>query len=153
VSLGTAPAQIYGSSVALEPDQSRTIQPGDFAIIHVKSRAVVHLAAGTYRFHMLAMEPQARVVADGPVRLIVANQLVDRGSLQGFEGSAVTFFGASEIVLGSGAVGALTAQNALVVVRGAFSSGRMLAWDLLVDAARVLTCNSSYAVAAPPGQN
>ncbi len=102
---------------------------------------------------MLALEPQARLVADGPIRIIVNNQLVDRGNLQGFEGSAVTFLGASEIVLDSGAVGEFTAQNAAVVVRGAFSVGRLLAWDLLVDAARVLTCNSSYTVTAPSGQN
>ena len=64
--------------VRLEPNQTRTIAPGPYGTLSVKSGAKVFLRSGTYSFDTIELEPNGRLVADkssGPVYIYVRVRL------------------------------------------------------------------------------
>jgi hypothetical protein len=73
--------------VMLEPDQKRTLAPGSYAAVSVKSRATLTLKSGDYYFDALhALEPQSTIVVDTrnsllPVRIFVKSALTFRGRI------------------------------------------------------------------------
>jgi RHS repeat-associated protein len=70
--------------VILEPDTLRSITPGGYGRVHVKSRARLTLAAGIYYFDELTLEPQAILeIQNGPaaVSIYVRTRLIHRGAI------------------------------------------------------------------------
>jgi hypothetical protein len=68
----------------LEPGQLRTLDPGRYGTIAVKSRAVLTLRSGTYHAEQLQVEPQATITLDeasGPVTLYVRGGIIYRGRI------------------------------------------------------------------------
>jgi hypothetical protein len=42
-----------------EPDTTLTLSPGSYGSVHIKSRSVLNLSAGTYYMNSFLTEPQA----------------------------------------------------------------------------------------------
>jgi hypothetical protein len=54
------------TDVILEPDQTRSIAPGAYANVNVKSRATLRVASGTYYIDAFNTEPLAKIALEGP---------------------------------------------------------------------------------------
>jgi hypothetical protein len=74
------------TDVRLEPDQHRTLSPGRYRTVSIKSRSDITLGAGNYFIDSLdVLEPQAIIKVDtsaGKVKLYVTSSLTFRGALQ-----------------------------------------------------------------------
>ncbi len=69
-------------AVSLEPDVVRSLEPGNYGLLAVKSRAHLKLHRGTYRFEDGAVEPDAYLDIDntaGPVFLYFRGSLIFSG--------------------------------------------------------------------------
>jgi hypothetical protein len=79
-----------GQPVSLEPDQIRTLAPGSYGSLNVKSRARLKMSAGDYAFTNGFVEPQAVLEindATGPVRLFFDQGFTFRGIVQALGGA------------------------------------------------------------------
>jgi hypothetical protein len=94
-----------GVTVSLEPGQSRTLAPGAYGTVIVKSHATLSLSAGAYRFASLDAEPQSVVnVSKGatPTSIYVtAGDVILRGAFVDPAGGTQDFLVGN---LGSGTV-------------------------------------------------
>ena len=68
-------------NIHLEPDQYMTVGPDSYGSVNIKSRAELVLLPGVYYFDTLIIEPQASLIAAGPVEIIVRTQLINRGAI------------------------------------------------------------------------
>jgi hypothetical protein len=121
----TASFPALTENVNLEPDQTRSIDPGAYASVTAKSRSSLLLRSGIYYLDSLGIEPQARVVLDqsaGPVFLLIRNQFDPKGSFRDSTGALtnafVTVFGTQSVVMESAYRGTIVAPNAAVTFRG-----------------------------------
>jgi hypothetical protein len=135
-----------GAAVDLQPDRSRTLAPGAYASVHVKSRSTLSMTGGTYYLDSLTMEPQARLSVDTSADLVV---VYVRGELNM---KAVTVVGSVEkfavIYLGTGTAfleapfsGMLLAHQGgirLAPVGSAGFTGSFFAKDVNVEARTVV---------------
>jgi hypothetical protein len=74
-----------GANVTLPPDTARSLAPGNYGNVVVFSRSTLTLAAGSYVFSRLQMEPQSRVVlqnANAPVVIYIRDELIYRGRIE-----------------------------------------------------------------------
>lgn len=74
-----------GADASLEPDRERSLEPGRYRNVSVKSRSRLLLRSGIYYLDALGVEPDAKLVLStrsGPVYLYIKNQLTFRGSVQ-----------------------------------------------------------------------
>ena len=106
-------------AVDVEPGLQRTLAPGAYSDVVVKSRATLSLKTGTYFFNSLDLEPQAKVSTTsktGPIIIYVRQGLIFRGSFseQGGGVPRVFVFGTSMVSLEAPFLGTLVAPNALV---------------------------------------
>jgi hypothetical protein len=62
--------------VSLEPNQQRTISPGNYGAVTIKSGAKLVLLPGTYFFTSLDLEPQGRIQTGGATTLDVRDSVV-----------------------------------------------------------------------------
>lgn len=144
-SLDLCRATFTGTSngdVSLEPDQSRTLVPGQYGNIVVKSRATLRLPPGIVEISSLDLEPSSTLVvsATQPTLLLVSGSVIWRGT-----GSAPLFLG----VFGSGTTfiespfsGSLVQPAGSVVIRaltGPSLVGQVFAKNVSVDAHAIIT--------------
>ena len=132
-----------GGDVSLEPDQTRPpLAPGSYHAVTAKTRAVLPLAAGTFFFDSLDIEPLATLnVSAGPVFIYVATSLLLKGNIQAGQQDQkffIGFFGTSQVSLESAFTGTIVAPNAMLrfaPLNGAGSfTGQFFARDINVEA-------------------
>jgi Trypsin/Thrombospondin type 3 repeat len=81
--------------VRLEPNQTRTLAPGPYGTLSVKSQATVFLRSGTYSFDTVEIEPGGHLVADkqsGPVYIYVRVRLSHKGLIDAGSGPISDLF-------------------------------------------------------------
>jgi Thrombospondin type 3 repeat len=129
-------------NVQMEPDASRTLAPGDYGSLIVRSRAQLSLRGGQYTFTSIMVEPQARLLLDSqssPITLYSRGAVTVRGVFEQRAGSA------AELLIGTLApdtvniemafTGTIVAPNAELQLasvnapghRGAFFARRIVA--------------------------
>src|SRR6185312_15651327 len=84
--------------VSLEPGQTKSIDPGTYGAVTVKSGSTLKVMTGSYVLGGLDLEPQSNFVADtttGPVRITVKSGLIFRGTVTTIGGA-----GTADIVIG-----------------------------------------------------
>ena len=132
-----------GGDVSLEPDQTRPpLAPGSYHAVTAKTRAVLPLAAGTFFFDSLDIEPLATLnVSAGPVFIYVATSLLLKGNIQAGQQDQkffIGFLGTSQVSLESAFTGTIVAPNAMLrfaPLNGAGSfTGQFFARDINVEA-------------------
>ena len=126
----------------LEPDQSRTLAPGNYGALNVKSRATLSLTAGQYTFSSISIEPQARLQLNktqGPISLYSLTNFPFRGTLVDAGGPLADFligaFGSGSVDIEAPFRGTVVAPNGQLVLasvsppghRGAFFAKQILA--------------------------
>lgn len=132
----------HSGSVTLEPDQTRTLAPGNYGDMVLRSRAQLALSSGQYTFTSIMLEPQARLSLDsrsGPIALYTSGSVTLRGALEQRTGSATQLLVGT---LGTGTVnvemaftGTIVAPNGEIQLasvsapghRGAFFGRRIVA--------------------------
>ena len=115
----------HRGDVLLEPDQTRTLAPGSWGNLIVKSRSKVFLSAGTYFFQtMVSTEPDAQILLDksaGPIFIYVKSgftlkgPFVSNGGLEGDE--LVGYLGTTTADIESPLLGTIVAPSATVELR------------------------------------
>ncbi len=105
--------------IDLEPDQTRPpLQPGAYGAVAVKSRSVLPLAAGTFFFDSLDVEPQATLnVSAGPVTIYVATNIILHGTINAGAQDArffIGYLGANTVSLESAFTGTIVAPSAML---------------------------------------
>ena len=111
--------------VTLEPDQTRTLAPGSWGNLTVKSRSKVFLSAGTYFFQtMTSTEPDAQILLNktaGAIFIYVKSGFTLKGPLLsngGPEGEElVGYLGTAIADIESPLLGTIVAPNATVELR------------------------------------
>lgn len=81
--------------VSLEPDRQRSIAPGAYSAVSIKSRSTLKLTAGVYTFESFGIEPQARVELDcsaGGVIIHVRGDCFVRGDFFERSGKTIDLF-------------------------------------------------------------
>jgi hypothetical protein len=148
---GVAFPPVTSGDVDLEPNVSRTLGPGAYGSVAVKTSATLTLTAGTYFFNALDLEPGAKLNLNqsaGAIRLYVKNSIIDRGAIATTAGTASGFVlgyaGTSTFFVQSPfPAGTVIAPNASVVVTSlgptAFA-GQLSAKDIEVQPDAVFTC-------------
>jgi hypothetical protein len=71
-----------GGPVPLEPNQERTLNPGSYTSVTVKTDAILRLSAGTYYFSDLDLESRSTIHVDktgGPIEIYVSGNVIQRG--------------------------------------------------------------------------
>jgi carbonic anhydrase/acetyltransferase-like protein (isoleucine patch superfamily) len=110
--------------VTVEPDQSRTIGPGAFANVNVKSRSALTLnGAGTYLLDSLNVEPGGQVVlaGGGAFTIYVRTSLALKGPLARPSGltaapTLLAYAGSNPVYLAAPFVGGLVAPAATITL-------------------------------------
>ena len=136
--------------VDLQPDQQKTLLPGSFGDVSVKSRATLSLSTGTYFFNSWTVEAQAIISCSskgtGQVVVHVKNGFTFRGSIIEKTGGRptlfVSVFGTAQVALGAPFTGTLVALNALVDLNTVGSpghSGAFYAKSITVDPDNTIT--------------
>lgn len=136
------------TSVTVEPNAVRTLAPGAYADVSVKSRGRLTLAAGHYSFRSFAFETDATVARQGNVTLSVQTGLVARGTVSGNGSLTIAYGGSDQVVLGQNLHASVFAKNAELAVRGVVS-GTLWAKSLLIDAGSLYSCSASPSDAPP----
>jgi hypothetical protein len=136
-------------AVSLEPNTTKTIAPGAFADVSVKSGATLSLSAGTYFFNNWTVEPQAKISCtstSGQVVVHVKNGFTFRGSIVEKTGGRpkvfVGVFGTGAVSLGApfpGTVVALNASLDLATVGSPGHSGAFFAKNITVQPDNTIT--------------
>jgi|GEM_PF-5901408 len=150
----TLPASNAGD-VNLEPDTQRTLAPGAYRNLSVKSRATLNLTAGTYFFQAAAIEPQAIIgltTTGGPVVVYLSGALTFRGSILDRQDRAdflVVALGPSPVVIDSAFTGTIVAPQAPLTLATATHAGAFFARDIDVRPDVVLVARPFPAL--PPG--
>jgi len=132
-----------GASVNLEPDVRRSISPGSYGAVTVKSRAHLSLVTGTYYINSLSTEPQSMLELDtrnGPIIVYARSTLLFKGS-NNFNGNDASVLW---VALGTGQsdsespfVGTIVAPNGsirLAPVGLPGHRGSFFAHDVLIEA-------------------
>jgi hypothetical protein len=129
-----------GDDVTLDPDQTRSLAPGNYGNLTIYSRAKLTLQSGTYRFAAVRTEPEAQVILNkttGPTYIHAAS-LVHRATIveqAGYYGQTLfAISGASPIPIEGKFIGTLLAPNAEVTIGtgvaleqwGTFQAGSVL---------------------------
>lgn len=138
----TANIPAPGEPIMVEPDHARTLPPGSYASVHVKSRATLSLGPGSYFFDSLSVEPQGIVDAhngSGPVYVYLREGLVFRGRIAERAPAVANLLfvarGEKPIRVEAPFRGALVAPNALLrlgTVRGGEHVGSFFARSIEV---------------------
>jgi hypothetical protein len=125
---------------SVEPNTVRSIAAGAFGTVSVKSGATLILAAGTYYFEALHLEPQARVKVDPSTLIELLSGFTHRGNFVGsttdgapVASATVRYRGAAAVSLESAFIGSILAPNAALTLGGMSGTqyeGRFFARDL-----------------------
>jgi hypothetical protein len=109
--------------VNLEPDAIRTLVPGSYRNLVVKSRAKLSLTSGTYTFRTIDIEPQGQLLlnkTNGPIALYVSDDVIFRGSTVDQGGNPddflIAYAGTNAVFLGGVFRGAFAAPNGRLVL-------------------------------------
>jgi hypothetical protein len=107
--------------VNLEPDSQASLTPGGFRNVVVKSRSTLTLAAGTYTFESLSLEPEATLTvnnASGPTHIFIRSSMTVRGAIASSVPNRFnvrfSFAGTSPVALEAPFLGTLVAPAAAV---------------------------------------
>jgi hypothetical protein len=119
---GSWPTSNSGA-IDLEPDTKRTLQPGSYLGLSVKSRATLTLAAGTYFFTSFSTEPGSFITAQGATTINVRDSVTHRGAIQNAAKqpapAALRYRGTLTASLEPGWYGSVLAPSATVTIGGA----------------------------------
>lgn len=136
------------STVNLEPDTQKTIGPGSFAAVSVKSRSTLHLRSGAYYFASLTLEPDATLALDasnGTVTIYVRDDLTFRGTVTGVTRASdlvLASFGTNMVPVESSLRGTILVPNAQLVLGSSPARtyrGRFVARRIEVRAGSIVT--------------
>lgn len=135
-----------GSNVNLEPDTSRTIAPGSYGDISVKSRSTLRLSPGTFFVNSFSVEPQATIATDGgPVFLYVATTVNFKGTIAAGNQDAnflLGVVGTGTVFLESPFTGTIVAPNATIrfaTVQGTGYRGSFFARGIDIQPDSIIT--------------
>lgn len=131
-----------GADVQLEPDQARSITPGTYGNVSIKSRAVLTIAPGVYRFQSLDLEPQARIniSGTGAVSLLVNGSVIWRGTASG--PLVLGIFNANTTYIESAFAGIILQPSGSVTARALSTptiTGQVFAQNITIDAHATVT--------------
>jgi hypothetical protein len=119
----TFPGTTLGD-VDLEPGTARTLKPGAYGNVAVKSRSTLTLGAGTYTFASLDVEPQATVASNtsaAPLVLYVQSSLVLNGPISATGGASsllLAYAGSAAVTVNVPFSGTLVAPSSALVLGG-----------------------------------
>jgi hypothetical protein len=123
-------ADVTQGAVNLEPDQTRTLSPGTYGALTVKSRAKLYLSSGSYYFSSFGTEPQSKIYlnkSQGGIYIYVSSSAFLRNSWVDNGGSAAdllfAYFGTSSLTVESPLAGTIIAPTAQVDLREVGSAG------------------------------
>jgi hypothetical protein len=121
----TLPSIVPGTThIDIQPDQVQQLSPGAYGNVSVKSRGTLVLSTGTYSFASLQVESQAVVQRSAAVTLLVASNLIYRGSFSGTGLVTLGYGGTADTSLEAPFDGEVIAPNALLRV-GTAGSGQV----------------------------
>jgi hypothetical protein len=137
-----------GGNVMLEPNQTRSLAPGSYGQVVVKSGATLNVRAGTYFFASFDLEPQGNLVltqASGLTEIHVDNSVIFRGVERAnaavFPGLRTIFNGQSDTKLEARYRGVFIAPRARLTLGtiAAGFTGRFYAQDAAVEPGTTVT--------------
>lgn len=109
--------------VNLDPETTRTLAPGRYGALTVKSRSTLRLSAGDYAFTTAGIEAEATIRIDdaaGPVRLFLDGNLTFRGKIVTASGQPpgllIVQFGSSTAMLDAAFKGSVMAPSGAIVL-------------------------------------
>jgi hypothetical protein len=116
-----------GLPISVEPGQTRTLAPGSYRTVSVKSRGTLVLSSstGSYFFERLNLEPQADVKVNGNPALFIKLGFIHRGRFITSSGSpasvTIGYNGTEAVFLEAPFGGSLLAPKATVTVRAVYT--------------------------------
>jgi hypothetical protein len=128
------PASPFGTgpAIMLEPDKKRTLTPGSYGSVNVKSGASLTFSSGDYFVDSLVVEPQAVVRFDtsgGAIRLYTRSSSIYRGAFVDTAGRRdrilVVHTGVSTVSIEAPFVGTLVAPNAAIELKSVSAPGHV----------------------------
>jgi hypothetical protein len=125
------------SNVSLEPDQTRTLPPGDYANVSIKPRARLVLQPGQYHFNALTMDSTS--ILDVPAGLLtkvdVRNSLTMQGTVvqQGPAQTLMLTYVGSYAFVTQAFAGSFVAPYATINLHVAEADMRASVWGLNVE--------------------
>lgn len=135
-----------GDDVTLEPDTARTLAPGSYGKLSVKSRSKLYLGAGAYYFEELNVnEPDAEIVtvapSGAPTYIYVKNAFIHRGVFRNLDGAQdrqfIAYFGSNAAHIETPFLGTFVAPKATVYLKplnGLGHTGSFFGKNVEVDA-------------------
>jgi hypothetical protein len=144
--LASTPNPTGSQNVVLEPGQTRTITPGLYRNLVVKSRAVLTLGAGDYSLDALEIEPDAVISVPAGARLFVRTKLIFRGSFSGPGPITLSYSGTSDVYLERAFRGTFKAPLAKVTLGSGNSlsfAGTVAAREIVLRPGVSFTCETN----------
>jgi hypothetical protein len=130
-----------GTTVNLDPNQTRTISAGKYSSVRIASSATLTMNAGTYYMDSLDVEPSATVKlvqTSGPVIIYVAGSIIYRGTFVATNGAPpdllIAAVSTATVFVEAPYSGALIAPFGSITVRFGVHNGYFAAKDVSVDA-------------------
>jgi hypothetical protein len=121
-----------GAAVNVEGGQQKTLAPGSYAALSVKSNGTLTLSAGDYYFASLSLEPQGTVrfnTVAGAVRLYVKSSFTYKGSFVDTAGRKdrilVVYTGTQLAAIESRFLGTIVAPNAKIELKSVTAPGHV----------------------------
>jgi len=106
--------------VTLEPNQSKSITPGTYTTVNVKTGAKLTLGAGTYFMDSLYVEPQSTVKLGGATTIEIRNTFIHRGAFRNNANAlapvAIRYRGTASIPMEAAFIGSVLAPNATLTM-------------------------------------
>jgi hypothetical protein len=140
-------------------NKTQTLAPGNYGQLHVRPKGTVTLAAGTYTFASIELQPNALLLAAGPVTIVVSGRVsVSNGGTVGpAPGSGIT---ARDVVLYAHAAdGPITLGNHTTIALNAYAPngtlsigsqshvvGALLGKRVSIGSNTVMTLDSSFLI-------
>lgn len=142
-----------GGDVFLQPNTTRTLQPGSYGAVTVQPSAKLTLVAGTYFFQSLDFESSSKVSLDdknGPISIYVANSVIYRGAVTDTANDParilIGFAGTASVAIEASFVGTFVAPSARVTVGSMIHRGAFFSKGLEFYAGATLIANGFGAV-------
>jgi len=147
-----------GGNVLLQPNTTRTLQPGSYGSVTVQPNAKLTLVAGTYFFQSMDFESSSKVSLDdknGPISIYVANSVIYRGAVTDTANDParilIGFAGTANVAIEASFVGTFVAPSARVTVGSMTHRGAFFSKGLEFYAGATLIANGFGAVPGVPG--
>lgn len=145
--------------VEVEPDETRTLSPGDYADLVVKPRATLVLGNGEYTFRRFDVQADGTAFVGDGAKIAVRDELLLKGAAWNYAGGALTpadppvwnivYAGGSEVGINSSFHGSLVAPRAKITLAAKDHTGWFYAADIDVQAGASVRARPGTQVCIP----